>query len=89
MKTRIPAVVIAHDCSGLGPRSSGSPKRRAALLAQQGYVVLIPDSFGTRGFPDGVCTAPPDRRTAAVSVSQSAVDTYAALAYLRALPFSK
>ena len=82
-----PAVVVAHDCSGLGPRSSGSPKRWADLLAQQGYVVLMPDSFGTRGFPDGVCTVPPDRRTPAVSVSQSAVDAYAALAYLRILPF--
>ncbi len=82
-----PAVVVAHDCSGLGPKSSGAPKRWAKLLAEQGYVVLIPDSFGTRGFPDGVCTVPPDRRTAAVSLSQRTVDAYAALAYLRTLPF--
>jgi dienelactone hydrolase len=82
-----PAVVVAHDCSGLGPTSSGAPKRWANLLAQQGYVVLIPDSFGTRGFPDGICTVPADWRTAAVSVSQSAFDAYAALAYLRTLPF--
>jgi dienelactone hydrolase len=82
-----PAVVIAHDCSSLGPRSSGAPKRWADVLTRQGYVVLIPDSFATRGFPGGVCTVPPDRRTAAVSISQSTVDAYAALAYLRTLPF--
>ena len=52
-----PAVVILHDCSGLGPRSSGAPRRWGALLASQGYVVLIPDSFLPRGYADGVCTA--------------------------------
>ena len=49
-----PAVVIMHDCSGLGPRSSGSPARWARELLQQGYVVLIPDSFSPRGVQDGV-----------------------------------
>jgi hypothetical protein len=40
-----PAVVIMHDCSGLGPRSSGAPNRWAKELLIYGYVVLIPDSF--------------------------------------------
>src|SRR5262245_64702385 len=51
-----PAVVIMHDCSGLGPRSSGAPGRWAKELVGRGYVVITPDSFSTRGFPDGVCT---------------------------------
>ncbi len=43
-----PAVVMMHDCSGLGPRSSGAPRRWADELVAQGYVVLIPDSFTPR-----------------------------------------
>lgn len=35
-----PAVVIMHDCSGLGPRSSGAPERWAKELLTYGYVVL-------------------------------------------------
>ena len=31
-----PAVVIMHDCSGLGERSSGAPMRWAVELLQQG-----------------------------------------------------
>ena len=51
-----PAVVMMHDCSGLGPRSSGAPGRWAKELLSQGYVVILPDSFSTRGYPNGVCT---------------------------------
>jgi dienelactone hydrolase len=82
-----PAIVILHDCSGLGSYSSGSPGRWGSLLAGQGYVVLIPDSFLPRGFPDGVCTAPPGPQMIKVGPGARAVDAYAALAYLRALPF--
>jgi hypothetical protein len=38
-----------HDCSGLGLSSSGAPERWARELVQRGYVILIPDSFTTRG----------------------------------------
>jgi len=84
-----PAVVVLHDCSGLGPRSSGAPMRWATLLAAQGYVAIVPDSFATRGFSEGICTAPNDvvpqlRRVAPI---QRAYDAYAALAYLRGLAF--
>jgi len=83
------AVVVLHDCSGLSPRSSGAPMRWATLLAGQGYVAIVPDSFSTRGFPEGVCTAPEEvvpqlRRVAPI---QRAYDAYAALAYLRSFPF--
>jgi dienelactone hydrolase len=81
-----PAVVIMHDCSGLGPRSSGAPERWSRELVARGYVVVIPDSFTTRGRPDGVCTdASPGR--ADVSPARRTRDAYAALAHARALPF--
>jgi dienelactone hydrolase len=81
-----PAVVIMHDCSGLGPRSSGSPGRWATELLAQGYVVLIPDSFTTRGFAHGVCTdSSPGRNE--VSPIRRLRDAYAALFYLRTLPY--
>jgi dienelactone hydrolase len=82
-----PAIVMLHDCSGLGARSSGAPARWAQLLATQGYVVAMPDSFGPRGYPQGVCTAPAGNSTAAVNPGPRAVDAFATLAYLRQLPF--
>jgi dienelactone hydrolase len=81
-----PAVVILHDCSGLGPRSSGAPGRWSRELVAHGYVTLLPDSFTTRGHPDGVCTdGRPSRGE--VAPARRALDAYAALAHARALPF--
>lgn len=81
-----PAVVIMHDCSGVGPRSSGAPGRWGQELVAWGYVVLIPDSFSTRGFPGGVCTdSSPGRGD--VGPPRRVRDAYAALAYLRTLPY--
>jgi len=83
-----PAVVIMHDCSGLGARSSGSPGRWGSVLAGAGYVVLIPDSFTPRGFPDGVClvtTTGPTLRTTLPTAR--AIDAFAARDYLRRLPY--
>ena len=81
-----PAVVILHDCSGLGPRSSGAPERWARELLPRGYVVVIPDSFTTRGHAGGVCTDP-SRSRAEVNPRRRAHDAYAALAYARTLPY--
>ena len=81
-----PAIVLAHDCSGLGPKSSGTPGRWAAELVALGYVVILPDSFSTRGFPDGVCTDP-SRRRIDVSPRNRARDAHDAAAYLRTLPY--
>jgi dienelactone hydrolase len=81
-----PAVVIMHDCSGLGPRSSGAPGRWAKELVGRGYVVLMPDSFTTRGHPDGVCTDP-SRSRDDVSPARRVRDAYAALARLRTLSY--
>src|SRR5262245_4069980 len=70
-----PAVVILHDCSGLGPRSSGAPWRWSSELTQRGYVTMWPDSFTPRGRPKGVCieAAPPR-----IPSGQRAEDAYAA-----------
>jgi dienelactone hydrolase len=81
-----PAVVIMHDCSGLGPRSSGAPDRWAKELVGRGYVIVIPDSFTTRGYAGGVCTDPSPSR-AEVSPFRRVRDAYAALAYVRTLPY--
>ncbi len=81
-----PAIVIMHDCSGLGPRSSGAPGRWANELVGRGYVVVIPDSFSTRDHASGVCTDASSRR-AEVSPYRRVRDAYAALAYVRALPY--
>jgi dienelactone hydrolase len=81
-----PAVVILHDCSGLGPRSSGAPRRWARELLARGYVVAIPDSFGSRGFPNGVCTDPSPSRND-VSPFRRVADAYDALDHLRTLPY--
>jgi dienelactone hydrolase len=81
-----PAIVIMHDCSGLGTGSSGAPDRWAKELVGRGYVVLMPDSFTERGFPNGVCTdASPSRMD--VSAARRADDAYATLAYARTLPY--
>jgi dienelactone hydrolase len=81
-----PAVVIMHDCSGLGPRSSGAPIRWARELVEKGYVIIMPDSFAPRGHSGGVCTnASPSRSE--VAPPRRAADAYAALAYLRTLPY--
>jgi dienelactone hydrolase len=79
-----PAVVILHDCSGLGPRSSGMAWRWSSELTQRGYVTIWPDSFTWRGRPKGVCAgAAPPR----ITHEQRAGDAYAALSYLASLPF--
>lgn len=79
-----PAVLIVHDCSGVGSRSSGAPARWAEELAGQGYVILIPDSFSPRGLPAGTCTVPRADQDRANGFVRAA-DAYGALAYLRTL----
>jgi dienelactone hydrolase len=81
-----PAVVMMHDCSGLGPLSSGAPGRWAKELLSQGYVVILPDSFSTRGYPNGICT---DASKGRVDVRPSvrARDARAARAFLRTLAY--
>jgi len=79
-----PTVVILHDCSGLGPHSSAGPWRWSTRLNAAGYVTIAPDSFSTRGHPDGVCTDP---SPPVVRFTERARDAYAALDYAQSLPF--
>jgi len=47
-----PAVVALHDCSGLNRGHAGSTQlygEWAKLLSAKGFVVIFPDSFGSRG----------------------------------------
>ncbi len=81
-----PAVVLAHDCSGLGPRSSGSPMRWAQYLLQHGFVVMLPDSFEPRGIANGVCIADAPTRLRATGPIRAG-DVLAGLTALRALNF--
>jgi dienelactone hydrolase len=81
-----PAVVMLHDCSGLGPRSSGSPRRWARRLVEWGYVVAIPDSFSTRGHAGGVCTASSADRSD-VSPVRRVRDAYETLGHLRTIAY--
>ena len=77
---------MLHDCSGLGPRSSGAPGRWAKELLSQGYVVILPDSFSTRGFPNGICTDTSKNRFE-VRPFVRARDARAARAFLQTLSY--
>ena len=81
-----PALVLLHDCSGLGPYSSQWSERWALELVEQGYVVLMPDSFWPRGIKDGVCAASAEDQRR-VDATVRAEDAYGALAYLKTLPY--
>jgi dienelactone hydrolase len=81
-----PAVVMMHDCSGLGPRSSGAPGRWTKELIGRGYVVILPDSFSTRGYPDGICTNASQGRSN-VRPFVRAGDARAARAFLQTLSY--
>ena len=73
------AVVMLHGCSG--PWKPWGDLW-AGRLVRWGYVALQVDSFGPRGFPDGICD-----RLGAVGATASAEDSHAAKAYLQGLPF--
>lgn len=81
-----PGIVMLHDCSGLGARSSGAPGRWTSLLVQRGYVVITPDSFSTRGYPEGVCTDA-SRGRPNVAPNRRVQDAFDALGYAQRLPF--
>ncbi len=82
-----PAIVMLHGCGGLGPNGNGAPERWASLFADQGYVVIIPDSFTPRGHRNGVCAEGPSPEMRKVNPRARSFDAYSALAYLRTLPY--
>jgi dienelactone hydrolase len=72
-----PAIVLAHTCAGVLPHTEIWGKR----LADWGYVVLAPDSFGPRGV-SSVCA-----HGTTVSGTARVADIAGAMDYLNALPF--
>ncbi len=69
------AVVVLHHCGGADSETEAYARR----LTAEGYVTIVPDSFGARGV-GSVCA------TFAVTPAQRVPDAYAAAAYLRTLP---
>jgi dienelactone hydrolase len=54
------------------------------VLTAKGYVTIWPDSFTTRGYPNGVCTVTSGPR---IPFQQRAADAYTALNHLHSLPY--
>ncbi len=59
----LPVVIALHGCSGLYTQAGTDAKALgtryrgyAQWLAARGYAVVLPDSFGPRGKPHGICT---------------------------------
>jgi len=76
------AVVALHGCGGLYDRQGQlSARHRMAVdrLIAQGFVVLMPDSFGPRGLREICSRGYRDRR---IDIVQRRLDTLAALAHL-------
>src|SRR5262245_22597554 len=91
---RAPAVVMMHGRAGAySTRANGvydavtlSQRHRAwgELWAAQGYVALLVDGFGPRGYPQGFPRFSYDSRPAELDeVTVRPLDAYGALAYLR------
>lgn len=80
-----PAVVALHGCGGLTDRSGGLNPRHAywgERLAALGYLVLFPDSFGSRGLGPQCGVTAREVRPGRERVR----DAYAAKAYLQGRP---
>lgn len=77
-----PAVVALHGCGGLYGRSGALNARHAdwgERLAAQGFLVILPDSFGSRGLGSQCSTTGREVRPGRERVA----DAYAAKAYLQ------
>ena len=87
---RFPAVVLLHGCSGMwSTRSASRPQSHIARwlkrLPSHGFVAVAVDSFKPRGIAR-VCKQPPSK-TGVSEVTDRATDAFAALSYLRTLPY--
>jgi len=81
---RRPAVVAMHGCGGPLARHGGLSSRHldwGLRLRAAGYVVLFPDSFGSRGH-GSLCSVKPRP----VKQKQRVADAFAAQGWLAALP---
>jgi len=93
-RARVPAVVMMHGragayssaANGVYEASTLSKRHQAwgELWAAQGYVALMVDGFGPRGYPAGFPRHSYDSRPEALNeVTVRPLDAYGALAYLR------
>ena len=80
-----PAVVGMHGCNGL-VGEDGKPLPLygawAELLAKEGYLVVLPDSFAPRGYGD-ICAIQPLSARPVKPDREVPRDTYGALSYLQ------
>jgi dienelactone hydrolase len=78
-------LVLLHGCSGLqkDDQMLGIYRSWGRTFALRGYVTLVVDSAGSRGFGE-TCTRRPERLT---MFAERPKDAYAALRYLQAQPF--
>jgi carboxymethylenebutenolidase len=94
---RVPAVVMMHGRGGAySSRANGvydattlSKRHRmwGHVWAQQGYLAILVDGFGSRGYPKGFPRFSYKWRPAEVDeVTKRPLDAYGALAYLRSRP---
>ncbi len=80
-----PAVIMVHGCGGAYARSGALGARHQAwgeLLSEEGYVVLMLDSFTARDIRE-ICTVKYAERN--IKESDRVGDAYAALHYMRQL----
>jgi dienelactone hydrolase len=91
---RVPAIVMMHGRAGAysslanGKYDASTLSQRhqkwGHLWAQQGYLALLVDGFGPRGFPNGFTHQSYSQRPESVNeVTVRPLDAYGALAYLR------
>lgn len=87
----VPVVVALHGCGGLytpaGANASALGERYrgyAQWLGARGYAVVLPDSFGPRGKPHGICTEAFAGRNINAAVRR--VDILATLRWIAAQP---
>ncbi len=76
------AVVALHGCGGLyNAKGELTARHRsgAEQLVALGFIVLMPDSFGSRGARE-ICTTPYTKRS--INIALRRVDAFAALNYL-------
>jgi dienelactone hydrolase len=81
-----PAVVALHDCGGLEGRSAASTElygEWATALSAKGFVVIFPDSFGSRGLGSQCSVRQPKVRAS----RQRVIDANAARRWLQSQAF--
>lgn len=94
---KAPAIVLLHTKDGAYSSRADGDYRATTLTprfkfwgqywASRGYYVLLVDSYGARGFPQGFGDTPvTDRPITVDDVDVRPLDAYGALQYLRTLP---